>query len=423
MKRAHDIFYRNNKGAVLIITVIVALFVATLGLTLITWRYFEGKDVTFIMRESQVLALAETGVRDTIYHLTAIDPEWLGDTPVDHPLKVDSEVVGVYRVNIVDLGDNDRQIQVTAYIPDATNPHITKTLHVQGTLTGPSSDEVNSIFLYGIYDGGGSGVPFVFDGDYTSFPIQTNTLPGATNKQVRGSVHSNTGFAFRNGSATVVDGTVYTSAADVEVTNWSGNYSTAGPAVTGQNVIENPELDADAEAALLANAEVVYLSTTSLTGMIDLGDHLTDDGDIFIDGDLSIDAVIKGKGYIVATGNVYIVGSIVGLSTGAVTNIVAFNNIEYNLSSNIVVMGGMYAGNQYRIMTTGAFNMTRGSIAAANGFVVDPGANVTISWDPKLGDPAENPNALGFAMGVGAGGVGGGSIFDLSGGGYWYEVD
>lgn len=414
---------RNNVGAVLLITVIVAFFVATLGLTLVTWRYFEGKDATFVMRESQALAVAEAGVRDTIYHLTAIDPEWLGDTPVDHPIKIDDELVGVYRVNIVDVGGNDRQIQVTGYIPDATNPHIIKTLHVQGTLTGPSSDEVNSIFLYGIYDGGGGGVPFVFDGDYEDLPVQPNTLPGALNKQVRGSVHSNQGFAFRNGSHTVVDGTVNTSAETVEVTNWSGDYATGGPAVTGQNEIENPELDAEAEAALLSNAEVVFLSTATLTGMIDLGDHLTDDGDIFIDGDLYIDAVIKGKGYIVATGNIYITGSITGLSAGAVSNLVAFNNIESLQTGNIVVQAGMYAGNKYKILTPDAFNMSRGSIAAANGFEIDPRSTVTISWDPKLGDPEENPNALGFAMGVGAGGVGGGSIFDLGDGGYWREVD
>lgn len=416
-------FYENNRGAVLIITIIVALFVATLGITLVSWRYFEGKDATFVMRENEALAVAESGVRDTIYHLTVIDSAWLGDSPVDHPIMIDDESIGVYRVTIIDVGGNDRQIQVTSYVPDQSNPQITKTLHVQGTLTGASSDEVNSIFLYGIYDGGGSGFPFVFDGNYTSFPYQLNTLPDPINKQVRGSVHSNVGFAFRNGSTPVVDGTVYTSAPTVEVTNWSGDYSTAGPAVTGQNVITNPILDSQAEAALLANAEVVYLSATTLTGQIDLGDHLTDDGDIFIDGDLYIDAVIKGKGYIVATGNVEIIGSITGLSAGAVANIIAFNNIRYSVNSNVVVQGGMYAGNQVQILSTKKFDMSRGSIAAANGFFINPAADVTISWDPKLGDPEENPNALGFAMGVGAGGVGGGEVFDLSGGGFWYEVD
>lgn len=416
-------FRENNSGAVLIITIILALFVATLGITLVSWRYFEGKDSTFIMRENEALAIAESGVRDSIYYLTAIDPDWIGDTPTDHPIEVDDASVGVYRVTIVDLGGSDREIQVTSYVPDAENPHITKTLHVRGTLTGPSSDEINSIFLYGIYDGGGNGLPFVFDGDYDSLPFENNTLPGATNKQVRGNIHSNVGFAFRNGGTTVVDGTVYTSAADVEVTNWSGDYATDGAAVTGQNVIANPELDADAEAALLSNAEVVYQGSTTLMGQIDLGDHLTDDGDIFVDGDILIDAVIKGKGYIVATGDVIIAGSIVGLSAGAISNLIAFNNITYSGSSNIVVQSGMYAGNQFQILTSGHFDMSRGSIAAANGFVINPLATVSITWDPKLGDPAENPNALGFAMGVGAAGLGGGSIFDLSGGGFWYEVD
>src|SRR3990167_5423877 len=205
-----DVRHLNDSGAILVISIILAFFLSTIGLSLILWRQAEMKNATAMIMESQALSIAEAGVRESIYHVTKIDPQWIGDSPTDHPIMVGGQVVGVYRVSIVDLGDNNRRIDVTGFVPDANSPQSSKSIQLQGTVKGPSSDEINKIFLYGIFNGGGNGNPFDFDGAYNSLPLVTNTLPNPVNRQVRGAIHSNTGFAFRDGNKLVVDGTVYT---------------------------------------------------------------------------------------------------------------------------------------------------------------------------------------------------------------------
>ncbi|MFC2074981.1 hypothetical protein ACFLRA_01765 [Bdellovibrionota bacterium] len=420
MKKERKNILLNNEGAILLLTVILVFFVTVVGVTFISWRYTEGVDTTNIMLETKTLTIAESGLWESVYYLNNIDPSWLGDSPTNHPIKIGSDTIGEYRVTVIDLGDNDREIQITAYVPSASNAVSTKTIHVSGTLTGQSSEGIHELFLYGLWNGGGNGLPFTFDGNYTSEPIQDNTFPSPANNMIDGDLYSNVGLAFKNGSAQVVKDTARTSAPSITVENWTGSY--AGAVETDAELVEVPVLDSVAEARLKHYAEVQYSGNTTLSGTIDLGDHLTDDGDIFVDGDLNLEGNFDGNGYVVATGNINITGNIVGLNPQTVVNVIAFGNVVYSGASNVGIQVPLYANHEFQILTNAHFDMTKGSAGAGYGFKVDPDADVSIKWNSKLADEESNPNALGQALGIDAAGIGGGAAFSLANG-YWEEVD
>jgi hypothetical protein len=137
------LFFSQPQGQILIFAIILVLIIFVLASALLSFSTFNLFASHQNYLRLQALSYAEAGVEKAVNSLN-VDPAYLGEenTPFDK---------GAFTVKIISTGfSTSHLLQVTSYIPNATNPKIKKTVKVEVTT---STDEVN--FRYGAQVGNG----------------------------------------------------------------------------------------------------------------------------------------------------------------------------------------------------------------------------------------------------------------------------
>ncbi len=136
---------RNQKGYVLILGIIVMAILMTMSAAVWGYTALQVKASRQAVLLTQVHQLAEAAVDKTLYQLNQ-SPVYSGESNVAFG-------PGTFSSSVSDIDANVKQIQVTAYIPNSTNPVAKRTIKVRSSI---NSSLIS--FRYGVQVGNGGAI-------------------------------------------------------------------------------------------------------------------------------------------------------------------------------------------------------------------------------------------------------------------------
>jgi len=161
----------EQKGQVLMITMILSVFFFIILLVVLTLVSNYVSNERYLVASSQALNIAEGGVDYALDQLNK-NSNYTGESD-----KIFGE--GSFDVQITDIDSSQKSIAVTAYVPNSINPLATKTVTVKASI----SDHIVA-FHYGVQSGNGgfsmSGSRTTVNGNvYSNGNIQAKIITGS----------------------------------------------------------------------------------------------------------------------------------------------------------------------------------------------------------------------------------------------------